>query len=282
MKFFKNKLAGITILVAIFLVIFYTVIAAMGQTLLLGNLLGTLATPFRYGFRAVGNAFGGFADYVTEFRSLRKENEQMAERIAELEKEVAHVNVLQGENEWLRGYLGVKEELTDFELIDATVIGREANSYLTLYTLNKGSIHGVKVDMSVVTDSGIVGRVETVGVNWCHVTAITENASSVGAVCARSGARGIVDGSLGLRENGMCAMNYIDEFADVMVGDVILSSGSGGVYPYGFVIGTVTEITHDENARTLSAVIKPAVDPNTVTRVMIVGELTEVQTETQE
>ena len=84
MKFFKNKLAGTTILVAIFLVIFYTVIAAMGQTLLLGNLLGTLATPFRYGFRAVGNAFGGFADYVTEFRSLGKENEQMAERIVGL------------------------------------------------------------------------------------------------------------------------------------------------------------------------------------------------------
>ena len=66
--------------------------------LLFGNLLGTLATPFRYGFRAVGNAFGGFADYVTEFNSLRKENEQMADRIAELEKEVAHAKVLEGEN----------------------------------------------------------------------------------------------------------------------------------------------------------------------------------------
>lgn len=274
MKFFKNKLTGITILVAIFLVIFYTIIAAMGQTLLLGNLLGTLATPFRYGFRAVGNAFGGFADYVTEFRSLQKENEQMADRIAELEKEVAHVKVLEGENAWLRGFLGMKEELTDFDMIDATVIGREANSYMTLYTLNKGSLHGVKVDMSVVTDSGIVGRVETVGANWCHVSAITENASSVGAVCARSGARGIVDGSLGLRDKGLCAMNYIDEFADVAVGDVILSSGSGGVYPYGFVIGTVTEITHDENTRTLSAIIEPAVNPDTVTRVMIVGKMT--------
>ena len=277
MRFFKNKLAGITILVAIFLVIFYTIIAALGQTLLLGNLLGTLATPFRYGFRAVGNAFGGFADYVTEFRSLSKENEQMADKIADLEKELAHVKVLQGENEWLRGYLGVKDNLADFELIDATVIGREANSYMTLYTLNKGSIHGIRVDMSVITDNGIVGRVESVGVNWCHVTSITENASSVGAVCARSGARGIVDGSLGLRERGLCAMNYIDEFADVKVGDTILSSGSGGVYPYGFVIGTVTEITHDENARTLSAIITPAVNPETVTRVMVVGKTTTPQ-----
>lgn len=273
MKFFKNKFVGITTLAVIFLVIFYTIIAAMGQTSMLNNLLGTVATPFRYGFRAIGNAFGGFSDYVTEFNSLKQENEEMAEKIAKLEREVAHVKVLEGENEWLRGYLGMKTNLEKFELIDATVIGREANSYMTLYTLNKGTLHGVRVDMSVVTENGVVGRVENVGVNWCHVTVITENASSVGAVCARSGARGIVDGSLGLRENGTCAMNYIDEFADVEVGDIILSSGSGGIYPYGFVIGTVTEITHDEAGRSLSAILEPAVNFETMTKVMLVGDI---------
>lgn len=269
MKFFKNKFLGISALVAIFLVIFYTVIAALGQTLMLSNLLGVIATPVRYGFRALGNAFGGFADYVTEFNSLKDENEELAERIRELEQKVAHVQVLEGENEWLRGYLGMKDELESFETVNATVIGREANSYMTLYTLNKGSLHGVEVDMSVITENGIVGRVETVGANWCRVSVITENATAVGAVSARSGARGIVEGSLGLRENGQCAMNYIDEFADVAVGDVILSSG-GGIYPYGFVIGTVVELTHDEAAHSLSAILEPAVDFDTVTRVMIV------------
>ena len=269
MKFFKNKFLGITTLAAIFLVIFYAVIAALGQTLMLSNLLGVIATPFRFGFRALGNAFGGFADYVTEFRELKNENEELSERVRELEQKVAHMQTLEGENEWLRGYLGVKQELESFEMLDATVIGRETSSYFTLYTLNKGSLHGVEVDMTVVTENGIVGRVESVGVNFCQVSAITENASSVGAVSARSGARGIVDGSLGLREHGKCAMNYIDEFADVTVGDVILSGG-GGIYPYGFVIGTVVEITHDEASRSLSAILEPAVDFDTVTRVMIV------------
>ena len=67
-------------------------------------------------------------------------------------------------------------------------------------------------------------------------------------------------------------MNYIDEFADVAVGDVILSSG-GGIYPHGFVIGMVVELTHDEVNRSLSAILEPAVDFETVSRVMIVKKL---------
>lgn len=280
MKFFKNKFLGIATLVVLFLVVFYSVIAAMGQTLMLGNLLGVVATPFRYGFQALGNAIGGFSDYFTEFHELRKQNEELAARVDELTRQNAGVQVLEGENEWLRGFLGVKKELENFDLVDAMVIGREANSYMTLYTLNKGTLSGVAVDHTVITPDGIVGRVESVGVNWCRVSVITENASAVGAVCARSGARGIVNGSLGLRKDGKCSMDYLDEFADVKVGDVILSSGAGGLYPYGFAIGTVIELTHNDYDRSLSAILEPAVDFSKVTRVMIVKGKQETNTET--
>ena len=65
-------------------------------------------------------------------------------------------------------------------------------------------------------------------------------------------------------------MNYINEFADIKVGDKIISSGEGSVYPYGFSIGTVEEIRLDESNRSVSAIIKPDVDLDSVTRVMIV------------
>ena len=75
-------------------------------------------------------------------------------------------------------------------------------------------------------------------------------------------------------------MDFIDEFADVQVGDTILSSGSGSVYPYGFIIGTVVELRADTTNRTFSAIIKPNVDFEAVTRVMILKK-TEVSTESE-
>ena len=272
MKIFKNRLLGIIAGVALFAAVFYTVLGIMGQTTAFHNALGVVATPLRWCFNAAGEALSGFGEYVTEFRSIREENEQLAERVRELERENAHVEVLEGENEWLRGMLGVKHVLEYCETVDARVIGREANSYVTLYTLNRGSLHGIAEGMAVVTDAGVVGRVETVGLNWCRVSTIVENGVSVGALCARSGARGIVDGSLGLRGKGQCAMNYISEFSDIEVGDSIISSG-GGVYPYGFLIGTVVEETFDAGTRTVSAIIEPAVNFETLSRVMIVTEV---------
>lgn len=272
MKLFKNKFLGILLAIALFAVVFYSVLGAMGKASLFHNALGVIGTPFRWCFSAVGNAVSGFGDYFTEFDRLKEENEALSARVSELEQENAHVQVLEGENQWLRNFLGVKHVLEHCETMEAEVVGREANSYLTLYTLNKGSLHGVEAGMAVVSDGGVVGRVESVGLNWCRVTTIVENGVSVGAMCARSGARGVVDGSLGLRGKGQCAMNYIHESSDIEVGDCIIASG-GGVYPYGFVIGTVSEKTFDAATRTVSAVIDPAVDFDSLSRVMIITEV---------
>lgn len=268
----NNRLTKILILVAVFLAVFYSVVAAWGIVTPGQSALGTVATPFRWIFSLAGNTVDDLGDYFGEFDNLKKENDELARRVAELEAKQAHLEDLEGENAWMRDFLGVSEELAEYDLISAHVVGRESNSYMTLYTLNKGSFSGIERDMAVVSNGCIVGRVESVGLNWCKVSTILENSGSVGALCARSGARGIVDGSLGLRGEGNCSMNYINEFSDVEVGDKIISSGDGSVYPYGFSIGTVVEKRFDEIERTITAIIKPDVDFDNVTRVMVVGK----------
>ena len=266
---FKGKLPRVLALIAVFLVVFYSVIWIIGVTTPLDNALGVVATPFRWVFSAVGSGIGGFGDYFSRVRELEKENDELAKRIAELELKTSHVDELEGENAWMRDFLGVKEYIEEYELTEGKIIGRETNSYMTLYVVNKGSVHGVKKDSAVVSNGAIVGKVEAVGLNYCKVSTVIEDSTSVSAMCARSGAVGIVDGSLGLRSKGNCAMNYINEFADVEIGDKIISSGAGSVYPYGFNIGTVVEKTVSDSGRSVSAVIKPDVDFDSLTRVMI-------------
>lgn len=266
----QSRFVKILAAAAVFLAVFYSVIAIWGAVTPGQHVLGTIAAPFRWAFSAVGNTVDGFGEYFTEFNNLKKENEELAQRVGELEAKLAHLDDLEGENAWMREFLAVSDELEGYELISAHIIGRETNSYMTLYTVNKGSAHGIERDMAVLSDGSIVGRVESVGLNWCKVTTILENASSVGAMCARSGARGVVDGSLGLRGEGHCSMNYINEFADIEIGDKIISSGEGSVYPYGFSIGTVVDKKVDESKRTISAVIEPDVDFDGITRVMLV------------
>ena len=92
----------------------------------------------------------------------------------------------------------------------ATVTGGASGNVMTLFTLDKGSAHGVSRNMPVLTEDGIVGFVSEVGLNWCKVTTVIETASSVGACVLRSGDAGIVSGDFSLRKNGYCKFSYVE------------------------------------------------------------------------
>jgi rod shape-determining protein MreC len=125
---------------------------------------------------------------------------------------------------------------------EGMVISHSAGNYMTGFTLNRGTIHGIKVNMPVAVEEGIVGYVTDVGLNWCMVSTIIETASSVGAYVPRSGETGIVSGDAALRQEGVCKITYLDPAADIAVGDTVLSSGNGSVYPADLLIGEVIAV----------------------------------------
>ena len=150
------------------------------------------------------------------------------------------------------------------------IVSRESGNYMTVFTLNRGSLHGIKVNMPVITKDGIVGCVSEVGLNWSKVTTIIESASSVGAYVPRSGESGIVSGDFSLKNEGKCKFSYVSQTADIVVGDRVLSSGMGSVYPADLPIGRVVEIGEDEYNRTFVATVEPAVELSSLQWVMIV------------
>ena len=125
--------------------------------------------------------------------------------------------------------------------------------------------------MVVITDAGIVGCIREVGLTFCEVVCLTDASSSIGACVKRSALVGIVDGAYGNK----CRFSYttgITSFEDIAEGDLIVSSGSGSIYPYGLTIGTVTQVKIDEASRSVIATVETAVDFDTVKQVMIITD----------
>ncbi len=269
-KFFKSRFFIVALLCAIVLVTVPSVLSIMGLGDYVRGALGTVATPFRYAFTQAAEAIDGFASYFREFDAINSENRILNDRIAELEKQLASAKATEEENKWLYDYLGLKREHIDYEFEAARVIGRESGNYMTIFTLSRGLMHDIEVNMPVVTEKGIVGYVSEVGSNWCKAVTILETASSVGAYVERSGELGLIEGVYELRDSGVCRMSYLPSDADIKVGDVILSSGIGSIYPRGLVIGTVTELVPDEFSRNLNATVEPAADLSNLRNAMII------------
>ena len=152
---------------------------------------------------------------------------------------------------------------------EGRVISYSSGNYMTNFTLDRGSLHGIEINMPVITDQGIVGRVSEVGLNWCMVSTIIESNVSVGVYIQRSGAGGLVSGDYSLMNEGVCKLGYLDANADIQIGDKILSKGTGSMYPADLEIGTVIDISMDEYSRNTVATVKPSVDFSSLTWVMI-------------
>ena len=260
MRFYKTKPFIISLTVAIVLVIVPIVMSVMGLTAPLKNAAATIAVPFQWCADHLTSAARGFVAYFTEFDNLREENEQLRHELAEAKDQLHRAEYALEENAFLRDFLDLPEMESELSVMDARIIARSSGNANTVYTLNRGSLHGIDVNMPVITADGLVGTVSEVGLNWCRVTSILEINVSAGAYDERSGALGLAEGTYELRETGLCRLAYLEENADVAIGDRIVTSGYGSIYPQGLVIGTVTEIRSDHYTRTQVAIIEPAVD----------------------
>ena len=259
MKFLKSKLFITCAIVAAVLVLVPALLAAFGQVDILRSGLKTVAKPFEWCASKAADAVDGFISVFTDYDDLVEENKRLKATIEELQNDAADNETLKRENAWLKEYLALRGESPELILADAKIISHEAGNYSTVLTLNKGSVHGIKINMPVITSSGLLGSVSEVGLNWCKVVSIVETSSKVGVYTDRTGVIGTVEGSLELRQQGQCLMSYGSD-ADIKVGDRVYTSGTGSIYPYGLLIGRIVSIEADETTRRLMAVVQPAVN----------------------
>ncbi len=270
--FLKSKFFIVIVLVAIVLTVVPTVLSAMGLHTVVKDAAVSLLTPVQKLFTYATNAVEGFTSYFTEFDRIVEENNQLRAQIQELENEIDSSKETAQMNEWLYNYLELKRERTDFKFQSANITGRESGNYMTVFTLDKGTAHGVQKDMPIISGNAIVGYITEAGSGWSKAVTILESGQAIGAYVERSGEVGVVEGDFSLAAQGLCKLSYLDADADVEVGDRILSSGYGSVYPRALVIGHVTEIEKDPYSQSITVYIQPAASLSDEDRFMIITE----------
>ena len=257
---------------AVLLALVTALFAAIGFTGPVRSVLKTVAKPFEWCGAQVANSVNGFVSVFADYDRLVEENEELRRQTATLKKEQQETEVLREENAWLKDYLQMEGDRAALRLCEARVIARSSDNYSSVLTLNRGTAHGVRVNMPVVTADGVFGYVKEAGLDWCKVVSLLETVSSIGAYTDRTGALGVVQGDVTLRGEGLCLMTYIDKNADLRIGDrVYTSGGEESNYPPDLLIGEIVSIEADDSG--LFVEIRPAADLSrmeTITRLMIV------------
>ena len=189
----------------------------------------------------VSSGVSGYFASIANLRSAQDENDLLQERIQQLEVEKQGLQDLVRENERLRGLLDLKEDGT-FKVVFARIIGRDPNVWFDSAIIDIGSLAGVKLNMPIVTDGGLVGRVTAVGPLSSQIDLITRDKSGLGAVVgeiSESTALGVVSGT---SDRNVVVMRYVSGSTEVQPGQVVYTTGQDGIYPGGLKVGEVVEV----------------------------------------
>jgi rod shape-determining protein MreC len=209
---------------------------------------------------AVRNAWNNYVD----LRDLRGENAQLKRELAELQLQFQTERASAARTHQLEQLLGFQQAL-EVETIPAGIIGMVANLEYRGVTIDKGSNAGVGANMAVIVPTGVVGRIVTPTRRASKVQLLIDRNAAAGALVERSRAQGVIVGA----GQEFVRMDFVPATADVKVGDVIVTSGIDGIYPKGFVIGTVVQVSND-NGIYKAIRVRPSVDFNALEEVLIV------------
>ena len=269
-KHFKSKFFYIIITLALAAVIFPTVLVSMGHSGVLRSAVNVVFTPLKRLSLYAVDAIDGYASYFTEFDELLRENEELKAELADLREDVYRTSQLEEQYAWLSEYLEIKMQHPEYKMKNAMICGRESGNYGTVLMLDAGTSAGVSPGMPVITGDGVLGYIEEVGLNWSKAVCLLEASFSVGAYDERSGEMGVLTGDYELSKSGQCLLTYINEGADVKVGDRILTGGFGSIYPRGLILGYVSEIRTDPYSRSITAVVEAAAVSEKISQVMVI------------
>jgi len=200
---------------------------------------------------------GFFEDAWDNYISLvdvRRENLRLREEIRELNSRVVTGNEAMQAKQRLEHLLDMKSTIKAPTLA-ASVVGEDVTSWFRTMIIDRGSSSGIREGMAVIAADGVAGQIIKVAPTSARVLLITDHSSGIAVTIQRSRARGVVKG----KGEGLCSMEFTTREEDVKVGDAVVSSGIGGVFPKGLPVGEVTMVKRGEYGIFQTVTIRPSV-----------------------
>ncbi|HHW48983.1 MAG TPA: rod shape-determining protein MreC [Clostridiaceae bacterium] len=257
----KNR---IFLLILITLLIFVFIVATSSRDSKLNwinNILSVPLSPIQKFFTFAGQKIDEALSFFRDIEAVKQENEELRLKVHNLEQENRELIGYREKIKELREALKLKDIFEDYEIIGANIISRDAGNWSNIFRIDVGNKDGIDVDFPVITSSkGLVGRIMITDITSSKVITIIEENSSVAGWIARTGGHVVVRGDMALKEEGLCRMDYIPVDVEVEVGDIVETSGLGGIYPKGIIIGKVVQINKTSNELDRYAIIEPAAD----------------------
>lgn len=258
--------AGILFLVVVFahiLLISAQVNARSGVPVLEAVTFGVFAEVQRGVSSVVSGVRHVWSGYIG-LRGVRAENDALKRRLAEVEIARQAQQALADRARGLEKLLGLRDRV-NLQTTAAEIIGAGATPDFRTITIDKGTHDGLRPDLAVIAPAGIVGRLVVPSARSAKVQLLVDRNAAAGAIVERSRAQGVVVGA----GEELLDLENVSEAADVVVGDVVVTSGIEGIYPKGFIIGRV-EVVEKNGPSYKRIIVKPAVDFSSLEEVLVV------------
>lgn len=237
----------------------------------------TITTPIRWvggavtaPFQGLGNVFANLTADQERLSELKAENERLVARNAELEESEQTARRLES-------LLGL-QSLYNLQSTGARIISGSTDSWSSTVTIDKGTAAGIAVGMPVTDSNGAIGQIIRCGAASSTVRLVTDENSSVSAMVQSSRAQGVLRGSV----DGTLHLTLVRTDQNVEVGDTVVTSGLGGVFPKGLPLGTVTSVERTSGALYYDIEVEPLSSTESFEEVLVITSLTEDQKPTAE
>lgn len=243
-----------SVLIVISLIILSVNLKRQGEAGFFRNLIIETAAPLENAIRSAVRGIGNVWQRYIFLVGLEEENRNLKKKVDILTGELTQYREVYLEGLRLKEHLALRENIGSPTVV-ARVIGREGTSVFKTILINKGTTDGIRVGLPVVSPEGVVGRVVEASWNVSRVLLVIDFSSNIDALIQGSRAQGVLQGG---GATG-CVLKYVERSEEVKIGDHVLTSGIGGIFPKGFLLGSVVNVDRKDAGLFQKIDVRPAV-----------------------